>query len=319
MATAQTNATDDWVEIRPVTPARVQVDKKFKIPLIIHQSHAFYRLPSFLAKSIQSWIDLNPEFEHRYYDDQAMADYVRRHGSPEFIRAFDFVANLRPKTNGAIKADLFRLLLISREGGVWADADRRAVRPIMTVLTPDDQFLCGIRPENNELLDSFEIMFGAPGHPFITAALDNIGAAQIHKMRLGRLGVNRRYSLSRNYTGPGPFRRAVRSLAPSPHPRVAGVHKLAERPDFTYTIILPNQLNGQLKACLFLSANMHGGHMSALEAMGMTSYWDEVLSWTWRDRALDLINRAARLIARPREIPGAALGRIKRLARKSAN
>jgi len=306
MANAQTNATDDWVEIRPVTPARVQVDKKFKIPLIIHQSHAFNKLPRLLAECVQSWIELNPEFEHRYYDDQAMADYVHTHGSPEFIRAFEFVAALRSGINGAIKADLFRLLVLSREGGLWVDADYLDIKPIMTFLQPDDQFLCWICPDDGELRASFECMLAAPGHPFINAALEEIIAAQIYKKWLG---LNRFQRLSKEYTGPIPFRRVMRSLAPSPPPRVAGVHNLAGHPHFTYTI-RQNQLNGQLKQ------HMNDMHINAVGAMGMTHWGREYSRWNLRGKAIYLI-------ANSRALPGIAMRIIKirvikRVARRRA-
>jgi len=313
MANSQTNATDDWVELRPVTPARLTPPpKNFKIPLIIHQSHAFNKLPRPLAECVQSWIDLNPEFEHRYYDDQAMADYVHAHAPPEYIRAFDFVAAIHPRASGAIQADLFRLLVLSREGGVWSDADRRARNPIMKILTPDDQYICGIRNDKRELIPSFEVMLAAPGHPFITAAIENIIAAKIYQKRLR---LRRLLNLSHDYTGPIPFRRVALSLTPSPHPLGAGVRAISQHPDFTYTVIAADGLDGAADPFSFLMENMNSLHQAALKAMGLTPYAHDGTLWSRRE---DLFHRVAYLIANPRQFPGVALRRIKRAANKFA-
>jgi len=305
MTVAQTNATDDWVELQPVTPARVQVDKNFKIPLIIHQAHTPHKLPRPLADCIQSWIDLNPEFEHRYYDGRAQADYVHRYGSPEYIRAFDFIAGLHPTATGAIKADLFRLLLLSREGGVWVDADHLARNPIMKILKPYDQYICGVRRRLGMVIVGFAIIISAPGHPFITAAMDNIIAAKVYKKRLGLRKYKRLWN---HYTGPGPFSDAVASLMPSPHPRVAGIHALAEHPDFTYTVLLEDALGGSRHPQLYLGEHMNALNLKALKTMGIEHYSRECLLWSRRERALNLI-------VHPSAIWGMAIRGVKKSAR----
>jgi len=240
-----------------------------------------------------------------------MADYVHAHGSPDFIRSFDFIAGLHPTATGAIKADLFRLLVLSRDGGVWADADHLARNPIMKILKPDDQYICGVGRKFGMVIVGFEIIISAPGHPFITAAMDNISASKVYEKRLS---LKIYTPLSENYTGPIPFRLAVGALAPSPHPRVAGIHKLANHPNFTYTIILEDNLDGLRAPSAFLAENMHALHLNAHHTMGLVHYTKAYLLWNRRDKALNLIRRVADLIAHPREIPGSAVRNIKKAA-----
>jgi len=282
MIAAQTDAPTEWVELRPVAPARAQIGegigadigKKFKVPLIIHQTHIAYKLPRPLARCVQSWIDLNPEFEHRYYDDAAMDAYVRAHGAPDYVRAFDYIANLHPRASGAIKADLFRLLLLSREGGVWADADRWALKPIMSILRPSDQFICGSR--YNSVSVSFEVIIAAPRHPFITRALDNIIKSNLHEKRFASVAG------AHLYTGAIPFSKSARALTPVPHPQKSGAYPVIGYPDFTYTMLGGEAIDQWQNHREFLSMHMWPEQLDAIKKMGRVHYFDASLTRAWR-------------------------------------
>jgi hypothetical protein len=63
-------------------------------------------------KCINRWKELNPTWEVNVLSDKTIADYV-----PEY---FDIVKN-SPKRNIQARADLLRILLLSKFGGVWAD------------------------------------------------------------------------------------------------------------------------------------------------------------------------------------------------------
>lgn len=170
--------------VRSLTPARKKPLAEYKIPLIIHQSHKSYKLPARLADNIQKWSEMNPEFEHRYYDDEAMLDYIQQRGDERFQRAFHKLADVWPHAYGAFQADLFRYLLLKNEGGVWVDADGEALKPLTSILRPDDQYLTTAdlwiedgRSIKNELIQS--IIFTIPEHPFMRTCLSNAVAATL--------------------------------------------------------------------------------------------------------------------------------------------
>lgn len=86
------------------------------IPKIIHQ-YWEGPLPEDLAAGLERMRAHNPDSEYRLYDHPTARAYLRRHGSPEVLRAFELARH------AAERADIFRLLLLDREGGIYVDAD----------------------------------------------------------------------------------------------------------------------------------------------------------------------------------------------------
>ena len=84
--------------------------------------------PDDVAACIQSVRDLSPEFEHELFDrDQAAWFIGKRLGDRE--RAA-FLSLAVP----AMQGDYFRLCALWARGGLWVDADCRAVRPLRKLL-----------------------------------------------------------------------------------------------------------------------------------------------------------------------------------------
>ena len=91
------------------------------IPRVIHQTHKseLRELPPGLRAAVATWERLNPDFEHVYYAEAAVAAYVRQRGGG----VEGFAAAYAKATSGAMRCDLWRYLLLWLEGGVYADAD----------------------------------------------------------------------------------------------------------------------------------------------------------------------------------------------------
>lgn len=90
--------------------------------------------PEIVRLSVQSWINFNPEYEVIVLNDEVLESKL----------GFDFNAifeifNIRLTL--ANKADLLRLYLLSRYGGIWADATTFCVKPLSI-------WLPGIASEN---------------------------------------------------------------------------------------------------------------------------------------------------------------------------
>lgn len=115
--------TADLVEKTPVvvnvivrgSSAAVTVISK-AIPRIIHQTWieeiTFDRYPQ-LARLQASW--KNSGWDYRFYTDETARDYIVEYFPSRFVEAFDALIH------GAYKADLFRYMVLMREGGVYAD------------------------------------------------------------------------------------------------------------------------------------------------------------------------------------------------------
>jgi len=110
------------------------------IPRIIHQTWyeeiTFDRYPQ-LARLQASWI--NSGWEYRFYTDETARRYIEENYPSRFLDSFDALIH------GAYKADLFRYLVLLREGGVYADVDvllegnlDAFIRPAISFFAPRD-------------------------------------------------------------------------------------------------------------------------------------------------------------------------------------
>ena len=68
-----------------------------------------------MQRAHMSWRQLNPAYDIRYFDLNACRLYLKLHFHPIFLRAFDCLEAYAAKT------DLFRYLLVYREGGWYSD------------------------------------------------------------------------------------------------------------------------------------------------------------------------------------------------------
>ena len=113
-----------------------------RIPRVVHQTAPpeIGRLPTGMARAAASWFARNPDYEHVYYSDAALAAYVRRHGRE--VPGFD--AAHAAARSGAERADLWRALVVWREGGVYADIDTQCLTALYAVIRPHDDSVSGV-------------------------------------------------------------------------------------------------------------------------------------------------------------------------------
>ena len=93
------------------------------IPKTIHQCmFGPMRNPSgelhvLLQKQIEETLKLNPNYCHKIYDDIEMKNFIKNNYDDRINRAYDMLKI------GASKADLWRYLLLYKEGGIYLDID----------------------------------------------------------------------------------------------------------------------------------------------------------------------------------------------------
>lgn len=78
----------------------------------------------------RSWTDKNPDWRYEVLTDGNDMRYVDYHFGPEGFNRPDIVAFYRDVTASIIKADLLRYLIMYAEGGVYADIDVEAMKPM---------------------------------------------------------------------------------------------------------------------------------------------------------------------------------------------
>ncbi len=107
------------------------------IPKIIHQTYKSAQLPTDIQIIVSDLIANNPDWEYRFYTDDDILAYITTHFDARTLEAYQ---RINP-VYGAAKADLFRYLVLYREGGVYLDIKSTCIYPLSTVIRPEDKFI----------------------------------------------------------------------------------------------------------------------------------------------------------------------------------
>jgi len=116
------------------------------IPKILWQTYKTKTLPPQAEDARSSWVCKNPEFEFQLYDDSDIENFIRNNFDPSYLEFYHQLPL------GVMKADLWRYLIILKEGGYYTDIDTQCYRSIL-------KWPIKIRPEdfpNGVLLVSIE-------------------------------------------------------------------------------------------------------------------------------------------------------------------
>jgi len=141
----------DALDLRASAP-RTARDAGPVIPRIIHQTYHAKDLPEVLRDAVAALRALNPEWEHRLYDDDDIEHVITAMYPPEVLQLYRRI----DPAYGAARADLFRYLLMYRCGGVYLDVKAQMTTPLRDVLRDDDTFVSAHwRNGPGELHDGF--------------------------------------------------------------------------------------------------------------------------------------------------------------------
>lgn len=168
------SASKSFRELPRSVPARTRTyfSNATKIPRVIWQTFATRTVPKQMAENSIHWIEKNPEFDYELFDDFDVARYIEAHyGTRE-------KAALEAAPSGAHRADLWRYLVIAREGGVYVDMDATCDAPISRWVRVDDDTLV-VSLNGAPRFDVSQWAFAAPaGHPVVreaaNLAVDNL-------------------------------------------------------------------------------------------------------------------------------------------------
>ena len=157
--------------------------------------------PPEVAGWIAGFRDRNPDFEHRLFDEESAAGFIReRFGTRE-------EAAFRACAVPAMQADYIRLCALLVHGGVWVDADNQSLRPLAELIAraPRSMVFSYLGLINNGFL-----WFREPGDAFLRACL----ALTIENIEA------RRFTTEFTSTGPGVFNAIRVLLDPASMPEV---------------------------------------------------------------------------------------------------
>ena len=188
-----------------------------KITYQIIQTFKTRHLHGELRCNAMKWMEKNPEYDYRFFDDKDIRTYARtaNFASLDVNRA-QFERALQTVDSGAGRADLFRLLIIFLEGGCYFDLDTTCVHPLRSYVKADALAVSGCGERND--LHQWALLY-APGHPFLREAL-RIAVTNVLDKTLSKpprpnvfssLTLSHEPSIAGMMTGPLCFDAAVRN------------------------------------------------------------------------------------------------------------
>ncbi len=132
------------------------------IPRIINKFWDSSEPPPDVVSLIEGWRRHNPDYEVRLFNNVTAHNWLQANMPQAVLQAF-----LRAP-EPAQKADIFRLALLAREGGIYSDADDRAQAPVGRIL-PAAARLVLFQENLGSAGNNF--IAAQPNHPVITTAL----------------------------------------------------------------------------------------------------------------------------------------------------
>ena len=156
--------------------------------------------------AISTWWKKNPTYAYNLLDDEDCNRLVAGLASTAELAAYELV-----KT-GVQRADLARVLVLREIGGVYADTDVTATRPLTTVL-PATATMVVLGGGS-----VFEVMMSAPGNPLLSAHLVAARSAIEAQASFAcsdspPLGCHGYIACIHNVTGPHAYRRSAAAVS----------------------------------------------------------------------------------------------------------
>lgn len=135
------------------------------IPKIIWQTYKNKNIPYESIECIKSWINLNPEYEWIFFDDETCERFIVDHFSSDFVSMYQSLPY------GVMKADTWRIAVVYVYGGIYSDIDTNCIQPI-NFWAKDYELIVSSEPPTNTIAN---FCFAAtPKHPALYSALENL-------------------------------------------------------------------------------------------------------------------------------------------------
>lgn len=167
-----------------------------KIPRVIYQTFEDYDVPDGMYKSIKSWMDLNPEYEHYFFNEEDRVTFIEKNFDNRILLAY---LRLLP---GAFRADLWRCCVLYVKGGVYVDSDMICLKSLNELISETDKFIITRDDPMSIKFLANGFIASTPNHPFLKKQIDNI-VDNVENLRM-------RYYL--DISGPGLLGKSVNEI-----------------------------------------------------------------------------------------------------------
>lgn len=139
------------------------------IPYKIHQTFKTNVIPETMYQAVNSYLSLNPHYDYYFYGDEDIQTIINSFDCSGFSFSNADLRKAYARLNtGAGKADLFRYLIVYKEGGCYFDIDTVCLKPLDMLILTDDELVSGLDERGN--LHQWGLIYKKE-HPFMKAAL----------------------------------------------------------------------------------------------------------------------------------------------------
>lgn len=138
------------------------------IPRIIYQTFKSRKVPKGMFDAVTSWKDLNPNYEHYFYDNDDCIDFIKRNFDKS---VYDAYFSLLPP---AFRADLWRCCVLYENGGVYVDSDMICLVSLNDFIKPNDEFIVARDDPMSKSYLYNAFIACVPKHKFIEKQINSI-------------------------------------------------------------------------------------------------------------------------------------------------
>lgn len=134
------------------------------IPKKIYQTWYSNDIPIVIKESIQNMLSLNSTYEYSFYNDDDIESFVKDNFDGEIYSSF------KALNIGAAKADLWRYLILYKNGGIYLDMDSQIYSNLDSLIENTDKAVI-TRENNNGLFVQWCLMF-EKNHPILEKTIE---------------------------------------------------------------------------------------------------------------------------------------------------
>ncbi len=116
--------------------------KTYNIPNTIYMTNKTKKCTLDIYISIWITLLLNPQYTFIFMDDDDCKQFINKHFDKEISQIFQTI------NNGAMKSDLWRYMIIYKNGGIYMDADATCFLPFDSYIRQQDTFIANQLKQN---------------------------------------------------------------------------------------------------------------------------------------------------------------------------
>ena len=134
------DSTVKFCTIPTLVPPQIVADTLQKVPRTIFQTMETSHVPQRMYEHVSHLWKMNPDYEYRFYDNQAREKFIQdSYGKEsEVAQAFSQI------NSNVMKAEFWRCAILYKYGGVYIDIDASFTQPLSSIIRPEDDYLTGI-------------------------------------------------------------------------------------------------------------------------------------------------------------------------------